>query len=572
MNWGPIRSVANALGVAVLLVALVLTVVVAVPSAIGAESSYVVLSDSMSPSIEAGDVVVIRDVPTESLQEGDVITFESSREGGPNRVTHRIVDVMDGDDGLTFRTKGDANEEADRSLVTPSQIEGKLWFHVPAVGRAVLFAGTDLGLVLFVIVPSVLLVVSELYSLYSDATSDSGGGTDYDDLDCTSAGRRSRRSRWRRSPRRRCHLLAVLRCTRGTASATAAEQFGPIAEAGGPYEMNEGTTLYQLDGTGSSNDAKSYSWQIISGPGKMASDAGAEPYYDPPDDVASDTTATVELTVTDAQGISASDTATITIRNVVNRPTVNYLFAFTSWFGGGIDFYTNVEDPTSDGDQLDRIHVTVVDTGNGNTAFENTYSATGDSETIWKSTGNLGNGEYRVTVTVYDQSGNTDSRSDTVTISGNALATSSGTVSHVLWQPADGLAGGDEDSARDGFGLETTTNTHEITRLARNKAGTPTIDGKLVGEAGNDTQQFIVLAGVSDPKTDQDDLSQVEVAVVNTTSGATAYHTQRSVSGQRAKVNTTTTQLTSGQEYRIDITATDADGDAVTDSITKTMP
>ncbi|MDG5776652.1 signal peptidase I [Haloarculaceae archaeon H-GB1-1] len=176
MNWGPIRSVANALGVAVLLVALVLTVVVAVPSAIGAESSYVVLSDSMSPSIEAGDVVVIRDVPTESLQEGDVITFESSREGGPNRVTHRIVDVMDGDDGLTFRTKGDANEEADRSLVTPSQIEGKLWFHVPAVGRAVLFAGTDLGLVLFVIVPSVLLVVSELYSLYSDATSDSGGG------------------------------------------------------------------------------------------------------------------------------------------------------------------------------------------------------------------------------------------------------------------------------------------------------------------------------------------------------------------------------------------------------------
>jgi signal peptidase len=176
MTRDALRTAANALGAVILLATVAVVVVVAVPGVVGAESSYVVLSDSMSPTIQAGDVVVVRDVDAATLREGDVVTFQSAREGGPDRVTHRIVEVVEGDDGRAFRTKGDANEEADSGLVVPSQVVGRVWFTLPLVGHLVTFAGTDAGLVAFVIVPSALLVVTELYSLYRDATEDRGGG------------------------------------------------------------------------------------------------------------------------------------------------------------------------------------------------------------------------------------------------------------------------------------------------------------------------------------------------------------------------------------------------------------
>ena len=50
-----------------------------------------VQSDSMSPTLEAGDLILTRPVDISSLQEGDVVTFYSpdpARRG--EKVTHRI--------------------------------------------------------------------------------------------------------------------------------------------------------------------------------------------------------------------------------------------------------------------------------------------------------------------------------------------------------------------------------------------------------------------------------------------------------------------------------------------------
>ena len=66
-------------------------------------TAAVVVTGSMSPAIEPGDLVVCRRAA--EYGEGDVIMFRS----GASLVTHRIVgDTPDG-----FTTRGDANNVAD---------------------------------------------------------------------------------------------------------------------------------------------------------------------------------------------------------------------------------------------------------------------------------------------------------------------------------------------------------------------------------------------------------------------------------------------------------------------------
>lgn len=158
----------------VLLVAVVgVFVATAVPQTVGADHSYVVLSDSMSPAIDAGAVVFVDGVPTDRIETGDVITYEQGGADG-NRVTHRVVEVVERDGERQFRTKGDANEDPDPQPVPASRVIGVVGFHVPLIGYVTSFAQTRLGILALVVVPAVLLVVSEMWDLAAAMAVESG--------------------------------------------------------------------------------------------------------------------------------------------------------------------------------------------------------------------------------------------------------------------------------------------------------------------------------------------------------------------------------------------------------------
>ena len=71
------------------------------------------LTGSMAPLINPGDVVVSVAKPASELKTGDVITYGIPVED--RRIeTHRVVDIIRNADGTTaVRTKGDANNGAD---------------------------------------------------------------------------------------------------------------------------------------------------------------------------------------------------------------------------------------------------------------------------------------------------------------------------------------------------------------------------------------------------------------------------------------------------------------------------
>lgn len=105
---------------------LVLAITLAGVRAVGLQP-LAVLSGSMEPKYPVGSLIYVKAVDPENLKAGDIITF---RMEGDLLATHRIVEILE--EG--FRTKGDANEFADGTLVVSRDVVGTPVFSIPALG------------------------------------------------------------------------------------------------------------------------------------------------------------------------------------------------------------------------------------------------------------------------------------------------------------------------------------------------------------------------------------------------------------------------------------------------------
>jgi len=127
---------------ATLLVALLLGLAL-LPNAWG-WSSMVVTSGSMQPALDPGDVVLVEPRDATALEPMDIVTYVAA---DGSRVTHRIIDKSTDSEGTSFITKGDANEEADPSVVKSRNVLGQVHYSVPRVGYLIAWARTPLGLI-----------------------------------------------------------------------------------------------------------------------------------------------------------------------------------------------------------------------------------------------------------------------------------------------------------------------------------------------------------------------------------------------------------------------------------------
>ncbi len=116
-------------------------------------SKAVVLSDSMVPTFETGDLLIYR--AQDGYEVGDVVLFFD----GTNFVTHRIHAI----NGEEIVTKGDANNAPDVKSISLENIQGKMISILPNVGNFLAFFQTPAGIVLiaflallFILFPSII--------------------------------------------------------------------------------------------------------------------------------------------------------------------------------------------------------------------------------------------------------------------------------------------------------------------------------------------------------------------------------------------------------------------------------
>ena len=129
-----------------------------VPS-IGGVMPLIVLTDSMYPDIKSGDIILAKKTDANSIEVGDDISFFDPAGNGTSIVTHRVIEIIEEDGQLSFRTKGINNNTEDRVTVPADKLVGKYTgIRIAFAGNIALFMQTVPGLLICVVVPIVLLV------------------------------------------------------------------------------------------------------------------------------------------------------------------------------------------------------------------------------------------------------------------------------------------------------------------------------------------------------------------------------------------------------------------------------
>lgn len=108
----PFRSWHGALGNVGLMLSLAAIAVFVVGPMLGLYRTVTVLSGSMRPTFDPGDMIVVSPQPISTLKVGDVITFSTPAAGHPVE-THRVVSISGPLDEPIVQTRGDANNTVD---------------------------------------------------------------------------------------------------------------------------------------------------------------------------------------------------------------------------------------------------------------------------------------------------------------------------------------------------------------------------------------------------------------------------------------------------------------------------
>lgn len=129
---------------------------------------FTVLSGSMEPTYHTGALLYVKDVDYTELKEGDVITFMLDED---TVATHRIVGVVPDENDPTvirYRTKGDANDAEDGSLVHYRNVIGTPVFSIPKLGFVANYIQNPPGSYIAISGGAILLLLVFLPDLFAE--------------------------------------------------------------------------------------------------------------------------------------------------------------------------------------------------------------------------------------------------------------------------------------------------------------------------------------------------------------------------------------------------------------------
>ncbi len=108
----------------------------------------------MEPKISDGDALIIYPTSREQIQKGDIITFEY---GEGWLISHQVI----GFENDTIITHGINLPEGDVERVKYSQVVGEVVMVIPKLGIILGYANSEIGFVLLILIPTILIIYSE---------------------------------------------------------------------------------------------------------------------------------------------------------------------------------------------------------------------------------------------------------------------------------------------------------------------------------------------------------------------------------------------------------------------------
>ena len=115
---------------------------------------YDVLTGSMQPTYNVGDLILVKVTDPSEIQVGDPVTFNPGSTDDSyltHRVTQKIENYM-GTGNICFKTKGDANETEDPFVIDGNRMIGVVKLRIPLVGHLVQFVQYNYVIIIVMVV------------------------------------------------------------------------------------------------------------------------------------------------------------------------------------------------------------------------------------------------------------------------------------------------------------------------------------------------------------------------------------------------------------------------------------
>ena len=127
-------------------------------------NGYIIVSQSMVPTINVNDGIVVKRVDNDKYKIGDIISFVTTdnRYSG-SVITHRIVNKEQATDYTSiYTTKGDNNNRVDANSVYTSMINGKVLFRVPKIGYIYNFFNNPINFICCMVGAVIILIFGNI--------------------------------------------------------------------------------------------------------------------------------------------------------------------------------------------------------------------------------------------------------------------------------------------------------------------------------------------------------------------------------------------------------------------------
>ena len=130
-------------------------------------NGYVIVSQSMVPTININDAIVVKRENNDHYKIGDIISFFSTEyDNAGIVVTHRIVGKTSLDVKQSYyTTKGDNNPVPDMKSVATKNVYGKVMFIIPKLGYIQNFLSQPAHFILCILIPAGFVILYDIFRI-----------------------------------------------------------------------------------------------------------------------------------------------------------------------------------------------------------------------------------------------------------------------------------------------------------------------------------------------------------------------------------------------------------------------
>jgi signal peptidase len=161
LKWEQRSEIAKTGFVIIIIIGATLGAFGAFTVAMGTSSPLVVVeSTSMIPSLNIGDLLILKAYSPGDISVGDIVVYNAAWHDKP--IVHRVIEIQIVGDEYRFFTKGDNNTMQDLGYRLYGDIVGVVVFVIPLIGYVTLFLHTTIGLATVVIAMLALIILPEV--------------------------------------------------------------------------------------------------------------------------------------------------------------------------------------------------------------------------------------------------------------------------------------------------------------------------------------------------------------------------------------------------------------------------